>query len=35
LGTSNMQMRAGKIGGTLDINREKGFCVVLRLRDLS
>ncbi len=31
LGTSNMQMRAEKIGGTLDISREDGYCVVLRL----
>ncbi len=33
-GTSNMQMRAEKIGGTLEISRENGFCVVLRLQGL-
>lgn len=30
-GTSNMQMRAEKIGGTLEIIRENGYCVHLRL----
>lgn len=33
-GTSNMQMRAEKIGGTLEISREDGFEVVLRLKGL-
>ncbi len=32
-GTSNMQMRAKKIGGTLEISREGGFCVVLRVKE--
>lgn len=31
-GTSNMQMRAEKIGGTLEIIRENGFCVRLRVK---
>jgi signal transduction histidine kinase len=31
LGTSNMAMRAEKIGGKLEISRENGFCVVVRL----
>jgi signal transduction histidine kinase len=31
LGTSNMQMRARKIGGRLEITRGEGFCVVLRM----
>ncbi len=31
LGTSNMAMRAEKIGGRLEMERENGFCVVLRL----
>lgn len=31
LGTSNMQMRAEKIGATLEITRDNGFCVTLRL----
>lgn len=31
LGTSNMQMRAEKIGAILEITRENGFCVTLRL----
>ncbi len=34
LGTSNMQMRAEKIGGNLEITREDGFCVVLRMGGL-
>jgi ligand-binding sensor domain-containing protein/two-component sensor histidine kinase len=34
LGTSNMQMRAEKIGGKLEISRENGFCVTLRLPGL-
>ena len=34
LGTSNMQMRAEKIGATLEITRENGFCVTLRLGGL-
>ena len=34
LGTSNMQMRAEKIGGKLEITRKDGFCVVLRLGGL-
>lgn len=34
LGTSNMQMRAEKIGGKLEINRENGFCVTLRMRHM-
>ena len=29
-GTSNMRIRAEKIGGSLEINRENGFCVVVR-----
>ncbi len=32
LGMSNMQMRAEKIGGVLEISREDGFCVIVRLR---
>jgi signal transduction histidine kinase len=31
-GTSNMQMRAEKIGGTLEIIRTNGFCVRLRVK---
>lgn len=31
-GTGNMQMRAEKIGGTLEIGRENGFCVTLRVK---
>lgn len=31
LGTSNMQMRAQKMGGTLEVSRENGFNVVLRM----
>ncbi len=34
LGTSNMQMRAEKIDGKLEINRENGFCVTLRMRHM-
>ncbi|MFN0213959.1 MAG: triple tyrosine motif-containing protein [Saprospiraceae bacterium] len=34
LGTSNMQMRAGKIGGKLEITGEGGFCVVLHMGGL-
>jgi signal transduction histidine kinase len=32
-GTANMQMRAEKIGGTIQISREKGYCVVLVVSD--
>lgn len=35
LGTSNMHMRAEKMGGKLEISRENGYCVVVRLRDLN
>lgn len=31
-GTANMQMRAEKIGGTLEIGRENGYCVTLRVK---
>ena len=34
LGTSNMQMRAEKIGGRLEISRGNGFCVVVRVERL-
>jgi ligand-binding sensor domain-containing protein/two-component sensor histidine kinase len=33
-GTSNMQMRAEKIGGTLEICRTDGFEVLLKLKDI-
>jgi signal transduction histidine kinase len=33
-GVSNMQMRAEKIGGQVEISRTDGYCVVLRLRGL-
>lgn len=34
LGTSNMRMRAEKIGASLDITRENGFCLTLRIDKL-
>lgn len=34
LGTSNMQLRAEKIGGSLEINREHGFCITVRVPNL-
>jgi ligand-binding sensor domain-containing protein/two-component sensor histidine kinase len=34
LGTTNMSMRAEKMGGRLEISRNDGFCVVLRLAKL-
>lgn len=34
LGTSNMQLRAEKLGGTMTISRDKGFCVVLGIGKL-
>lgn len=34
-GTGNMHMRAEKIGGTLEINRNTGFCVILNLQALN
>lgn len=33
-GVSNMQMRAEKIGGKVEISREDGYCVVLYLKTL-
>ncbi|MCB0529164.1 MAG: hypothetical protein KDC65_11845 [Saprospiraceae bacterium] len=33
-GTSNMLMRAEKIGAALEISREDGFCVILRMKTL-
>ena len=35
LGTSNMAMRAKKIGATLEISREDGFSVVVRMEKLN
>jgi signal transduction histidine kinase len=35
LGTSNMQMRAEKIGGKLRISRDHGFCVILEMGSIS
>lgn len=34
LGTANMRMRAEKMGGTLEISRENGYCVTLKVKSI-